>query len=244
MMFRILVIGEKPEDAKALAFRLGLHGFEAAPSAGDVTLVLRSLFSVKPDALVLDAGGAPGSRELFRLLERVAPIPIFVMGDAREAEELVWYLEKGAADYLTKPVGAKLLCARLNAVLRRLNESGQGAISVGDLAIDLDRHQVRKNSDVVQLTPTEFRLLQVLAEHAGRALSHELLLEKVWGEDFKHCSHYLRLYIGYLRHKLEEDPGNPRLLLTEWGVGYRLATEHTEATSRTPRPAKAAAAWA
>lgn len=241
-MYRILVIGERPEDAKALAFRLGLYGFEAAPSAGDVTLALRSLFSFKPDALVLDVGGASGSRELFLVLERVAPIPIFVMGDARESEELVWYLEQGAAGYLTKPVGTKLLCARLSAVLRRLNETGQGAISVGDLAIDLDRHQVRKNGGVVQLTPTEFRLLQVLAESAGRALSHELLLEKVWGEDFKHCSHYLRLYMGYLRQKLEEDPRNPKLLLTEWGLGYRLATEHVRATSRAARPARAA--WA
>ena len=240
MMYRILVIGERPEDAKALAVRLGLYGFEAAPSAGDVTLALRSLFSLKPDALVLDVGGASGSHELFRLLERVAPIPIFVMGDARESEELVWYLEQGAVDYLTKPVGTKLLCARLNAVLRRLNKSGQGMISVGDLAIDLDRHQVRKNDDVVQLTPTEFRLLQVLAEHAGRALSHELLLEKVWVEDFKHCPHYLRLYMGYLRHKLEEDPGYLRLLLTQWGVGYRMPTEHS--TSRSVHPATAAAA--
>ena len=242
MMYRILVIGERPEDAKALAFRLGLYGFEYAPSAADVTLALRSLFSFKPDALVLDAGGASGGRELFRLLERVAPVPIFVMGDAREPEELVWYLEQGAAAYLPKPVGPKLLCARLNAVLRRLNETGQGAISVGGLVIDLDRHQVRRNGDVVQLTPTEFRLLQVLAEHPGRALSHKLLLDKVWGEDFKHCSNYLRLYMGYLRHKLEEDPRNPRLLLTEWGIGYRLAAEHAGAASRAARPARAA--WA
>jgi two-component system KDP operon response regulator KdpE len=81
-----------------------------------------------------------------------------------------------------------------------------------------------------------------LAEHPGRALSHELLLERVWGEDFKRCSHYLRLYMGYLRHKLEEDPRNPRLLLTEWGVGYRLATEHLGAARKTARPARAA--WA
>ena len=225
-MYRVLVVGERPEDAKALAFRLGLFGFEATPSASDVTLALRSLFAFKPDALILDLSDGEEQRELFTLLERVAPVPIFVIGDGR-SRETVWFLEQGAADYLAKPVMVKLLCARLNAVLRRLGESGQGTIPLGDLVINLDRHQVIKAGLTVQLTPTEFRLLQVLAERRGQACSHRLLLERVWGEEFAHCLHYLRLYIGYLRHKLEPDPHKPRLLVTEWGVGYRLVEERS-----------------
>ncbi len=241
-MHRVLVVGKRPEDARALAFRLGLLGFEAAPSASDVTLALRSLFAFKPDALILDIADREEGRELFALLERVAPVPIFVLGDGR-SRELVWFLEQGAADYLEKPVAVKLLCARLNAVLRRIGENGHGAIPLGDLVINLDRHQVLKGGDTVQLTPTEFRLLQVLAENAGRPCSHEMLLQRVWGEDYRHCAHYLRLYIGYLRQKLEDDPHSPRLLLTEWGIGYRLARAQTPVNQPAAQPAKKAA-WA
>lgn len=238
-MYRVLVVGERPEDAKALAFRLGLFGFEATPSASDVTLALRSLFAFKPDALILDLSDGEEQRELFTLLERVAPVPIFVIGDGR-SRETVWFLEQGAADYLAKPVMVKLLCARLNAVLRRLGESGQGTIPLGDLVINLDRHQVIKAGVTVQLTPTEFRLLQVLAENAGRACSHEMLLRRVWGEDYRHCAHYLRLYIGYLRQKLEDDPRSPRLLLTEWGIGYRLVRVQAPAYQPAGHPVRAA----
>jgi len=220
-MHRVLVVGERPEDAKALAFRLGLLGFEAAPSASDITLALRSLFAFKPDALILDIAASEEGRELFALLERVAPVPIFVLGDGR-SRELVWFLEQGAADYLAKPVPVKLLCARLNAVLRRIGENGHGAIPLGDLVINLDRHQVLKGGHTVQLTPTEFRLLQALAENAGRACSHEMLLQRVWGEDYRHCAHYLRLYIGYLRQKLEDDPHNPTHIVTRSGLGYLM----------------------
>ncbi len=238
-MHRILVIGERPEDAKALAFRLGLNGFEAAPSAGDITLVLRSLFAFKPDVIVLDSTDNRGAREAFRLLVRVAPVPIFVLGDGRHSDDLVWYLEEGAADYLLKTAGTKLLGARVSSVLRRLKPDGRGSISLGDLVIDLHRHQVRKSGVVIQLTPTEFRLLQVLAEHAGRACSHQMLLQAVWGEDFSQCAHYLRLYVGYLRQKLEADPRNPRLLLTEWGLGYRFVAESLPVSAPAVNPVRA-----
>ena len=236
-MYRVLVIGERPEEAKALAFRLGLFGFEAAPSAGDVTLAIRSLISFQPDAVVLDVKSA--ARDMFRLLERVAPIPLLVVGESA-GDDLVWYLEAGAADFLPRPVSPALLTARLNSVLRRLQDNGHGVISIGELQIDLGRHQVRRGDGLVPLTPTEFKLLQVLAENAGKACSHAYLLERVWGADYQHCSHYLRLYMGYLRQKLEPDSHNPSLLLTEWGVGYRLAAERGRAAALVPQRAKAA----
>lgn len=236
-MDRVLVVGERPEEAKALAFRLGLLGFEAASSAGDVTLALRSLISFQPDAVVLDLKSSP--REVFNLLERVSPTPIFVVGDST-GDDLVWYLEAGAADFLARPVSPALLTARLNSVLRRRQDNGHGVMSLGGLQIDLGRHRVQRDGVPVPLTPTEFRLLHVLAENAGKACSHSYLLERVWGKDFKHCSHYLRLYMGYLRQKLEADARNPSLLLTEWGVGYRLAAERSRARAPLARPAEAA----
>ncbi len=237
-MHRVLVVGERPEEAKALAFRLGLYGFEAGPSAGDVTLALRSLIAFKPDAVVLDLRAS--AREVFKLLERVAPIPIFVIGDSHPGEDLVWYLEAGAADFLTRPVSPALLTARLNSVLRRRQDEGHGVMALGELEIDLGRHQVRKGDTVVPLTPTEFRLLHVLAENTGKACSHAYLLERVWGTDFRHCSHYLRLYMGYLRQKLEADPRNPSLLMTEWGVGYRLVVEQPRTVAAAAQGARAA----
>jgi two-component system KDP operon response regulator KdpE len=236
-MYRVLVIGERPEEAKALAFRLGLFGFEAAPSAGDIALAIRSLISFQPDAVVLDL--KTSSRDTFRLLERVAPIPILTIGE-KTGDDLVWYLEAGAADFLPRPVSPALLNARLNSVLRRLQGNGHGVLAIGDLQVDLGRHQVRRGDSLVPLTPTEFKLLQVLVENAGKACSHAYLLERVWGADYQHCSHYLRLYMGYLRQKLEPDPHNPALLLTEWGLGYRLAAERGRAPALAPQWAKAA----
>lgn len=225
-MHRVLVIGERPDEAKALCFRLGLLGWEAAPSAADLTLALRSLFAFKPDIIVLDAVMASAAQELFELLGSVSELPIVVLGDGRQADELVWYLDHGAADYLAKPLNPSMLAARLGAIIRRTTTVvPAGVLRAGRLEIDLDRHLVRKDGRAVSLTPTEFRLLHFLAENAGRACNHRMLLERVWGEDFRHCSHYLRLYIGYLRQKLEDDPRSPRLLVTEWGVGYRLLAE-------------------
>ena len=240
-MYRVLVVGERPDEAKALGFRLSLLGYETAPSANELTLALRSLFTFKPDIIVLDAGTAPGSKDLFRLLDEVSQLPIIALGDGRAKDDVIWYLEEGAIDYLVKPVSPSLLAARMGAVLRRTNrELPPETIRIGGLEIDMDRYQVRNNGAAVSLTPTEFKLLQTLAENQGRPCGHRMLLERVWGKDFVYCAHYLRLYIGYLRQKLEDDPKNPRLLLTEWGVGYRLVADHSSQISPVSRPVRAA----
>ena len=240
-MNRVLVVGERPDEAKALAFRLGLSGYESSSSAGEVALVLRAVFALKPDAVVLDVGSGEESREHFKLLERVAQIPILVLGDGRAGDDLVWYLEEGAVAYLPKPVSPNLVAARLATVLRRAaNSAPNGTITAGNIALDLARHQVKRNGQIVPLTPTEFRLLQILAEHAGRPCSQRLLLEGVWGEGFGNCAHYLRLYMGYLRQKLEADPKNPRLLITEWGIGYRLVADQRDVPVAAVQAARAA----
>jgi two-component system KDP operon response regulator KdpE len=235
-MQRILVIGERPEEAKAMAFRLGLSGYEAMPSASESTLALRSLFAFKPDAVILSAGVNHGSRDLFRLLASVSQLPILVLGDGKASDDLVWYLEEGAVDYLARPVGIPVISARLTAVLRRMpDQTERGTITIGTLEIDRSRHRVTRRGQPICLTPTEFRLLEVLAENAGRPCSHRMLLEKVWGKDFASCAHYLRLYIGYLRQKIEDNPRDPRMLTTDWGLGYRLAADPAESRARAAR---------
>lgn len=240
-MNRVLVAGERPEEVKALALHLDLSGYESSSSAREVVLVLRAVIAFKPDAIVLDVGSSEGSREHFKLLESVAQIPILVLGDGRAGDDLVWYLEKGAAAYLPTPVSPNLVTARLATVLRRAARSGPNWIlAAGNISVDLVRRQVMRNGQVIPLTPTEFRLLQILAENAGLPCSQKLLLEQVWGEGSGHCAHYLRLYMGYLRQKLEGDPKNPRLLITEWGIGYRLATDRQSVPVAAVRSARAA----
>jgi two-component system KDP operon response regulator KdpE len=223
---RVLVIGEGPDQAKALAFRLGHLGIEAAPSVGELTLSVRAIFAFKPHLILLDSYSSDNPRELFRFLSDVTDIPIVVRGDSRHQEDLVWYLEQGAADYVSRTVSETVLSARIKAILRRQDkDESRGVIQIGSLEIDTERHQVRKDGDALQLTPTEFRILRVLGENAGRPCDHGMLLERVWGEEFRQCSHYLRLYVGYIRQKIEDDPKRPRFLLTEWGVGYRLVPD-------------------
>ena len=221
-MHRVLIVGENTREVNALAFRLGSIGFQTAVSSNEAATALRTAFGRMPDAIVLDTEPGNGYRNLFAFLENVCQLPTIVLGSDSE-EELVWYLEQGAADYIVKPVSPIHLSARLRALLRRTpGEQLSWLRHVGDLEVDLDRHEVRRRGRVVPLTPTEFRILRVLAERPGAVCTNRMILEQVWGEEFADCTHYLRLYIGYLRKKLEEDPRHPRLLVTEWGVGYRL----------------------
>ena len=237
-MNRVLVVGERPEEAKTLAYRLSVFGYESAFSSNETTLALRTVFSFKPDAIVMDLPAGEESREFFKLVDSVAQTPTLVLGDGPSDDELVWYLEEGAAAYLPKPASPTLLSARLATIFRRAAQAApQASIHAGDISIDLGRHQVLREGRAVPLTPTEFRLLQVLAEHVGRPCSQKLLLEQVWGKEFLSCTHYLRLYMGYLRQKLETNPKNPRLLITEWGIGYRLVADQKEAPAPAVQPA-------
>ena len=237
-MHRVLVIGEGPDQAKAFAFRLGLLGMEAAASVSDLTLAVRSVVTFKPHLILIDCSGVKDARSLFQFIYDVSDIPIVVLGDVRRETELVWYLEHGASDFVSRASSEAILSARISALLRRFDaaEPPNGALQVGSLEVDAERHQVKKAGEPIQLTPTEFRILRVLAENAGKPCGHKMLLERVWGEDFGQCSHYLRLYVGYLRQKIEDDPKNPRHLLTEWGIGYRLVADEQPSMQRsTPR---------
>ena len=155
-------------------------------------------------------------------------MPIIVLSARNEEAEKVVALDVGADDYLTKPFGVSELLARIRAQLRRHHRGGNSetldeAFSFGDIHIDLARRKVTRAGDPVHLTPIEYRLLITLVRHAGRVLTHRQLLKEVWGPSHVEHAHYLRIYMAQLRRKLEEDPAQPRFLLTEPGVGYRLA---------------------
>lgn len=242
-MHRILVIGERPDQAKALAFRLGLLGMEASAGAAELTLAVRAIFTYNPQVILIDVSSSEKSRELFTFLYETSVVPLVVLGDDRDQDDIIWYLEKGAADYISRAVSANILAARIAAIIRRFDvEHSNGVLTIGSLEVDTERHQVSKGGRTIQLTPTEFAILRTLAENAGKPCKHSMILERVWGEDFRQCSHYLRLYIGYLRQKLEDNPKKPRILLTEWGVGYRLVPDKQhgrQAVTRSPRPVSA-----
>ena len=219
----VLVVGERPEQASVLAERLGVLGLEAIPSAREWKLAVRCLTTHKVSLILLDVDKHRGSRRFFDLVREVTDTPIIARGSVSSTDDAIWYLDNGAADYIPRTTPPTVLAAKIKSFLRSVQrETSDGFIRLGDLLIDLDHYSVTRAGDPIALTPIEFRLLRVLAENAGKACSHQLLLDRVWGEDFLDCSHYLRLYIGYLRQKLEEDPRRPKIVVTEWGYGYRL----------------------
>jgi two-component system KDP operon response regulator KdpE len=180
----------------------------------------------KPDLVILDLGlpGGDGT-DFIREVRAWSTMPIVVLSARVEEHDKVEALDAGADDYLTKPFGVAELLARVRAALRRHTRAGeeQGPVArFGDVVVDLANRQVSKAGQDVHLTQIEFRLLAVLLSHPGKVLTHRQLLREVWGPPYVEHSHYLRIYMGHLRQKLETDPARPEHLITEIGVGYRL----------------------
>jgi two-component system KDP operon response regulator KdpE len=207
-------------------------GYDASSGPFESVPALRMMFALKPDVVIFDADSGGSPRELFHMLVAVSQLPVLVIGSSSDDEDLVWYLDHGAAVYIPKPVSADLIAARVRSVLRRSEVRAPDVLRSGDITFDAGRREVRKRGEMISLTPTEFRLLGVLVRNNGRPCSRRQLLAEVWGPDFVSCTHYLTLYIGYLRSKLEDDPRRPKLLLTEWGMGYRLVAAEAAAEAR------------
>ncbi len=208
--------------------RLNLEhdGFEVY-EAQSGTEALDQLRDRLPDMVILDVmmPGLDGF-ETLRLIREVSTVPVIMLTARGEEEDRVRGLELGADDYVAKPFSPRELVSRVRAVLRRTETPGvpvHDVIEVDDrLKIDFDRREVLVEGTPVKLRPTEFRLLYHLVKNAGWVVPHEQLLAKVWGYEYRDETHYLRLYINYLRQKLELDSSNPKYILTERGVGYRF----------------------
>ena len=182
--------------------------------------------SLRPDLLILDLGLPDGNgTDLIRDLRSWSDLPILVLSARLQENDKIGALDAGADDYLTKPFSVGELRARVRALLRRHSRSGHEAsplIEFGAVRVDLSSRQVSRAGEAVHLTPREYRLLCALLAHPGKVLTHRVLLREVWGAAYVDSSHYLRIYVGHLRRKLEDDPAQPAHLLTETGIGYRF----------------------
>ena len=234
----VLVIGERPERAQALAERLGLYGVEAIPCASDWNLIQRSLTAHDVRLVTVDVDESQESARIFELLKASVSVPLVVLGVRSDSHQMIWYLDQGAADYIPRSTPHRAMAAKILSILRMMAVRVKtSSIRAGNLTIDLDRRSVSHLGVDISLTPIEFRLLGILAENMGKACSRRMLLKAVWGDDFENCSHYLRLYIGYLRRKIEPDHGSAQMIVTEWGYGYRLVETAQGARRRPARPA-------
>jgi two-component system, OmpR family, KDP operon response regulator KdpE len=208
-----------------LKVTLSAHGYDIAEAAtGQEGLNQTAIFH--PDVLILDLG-LPDIEgyEVIRRLREWSQVPIIVLSVREQESDKVRALDSGADDYLTKPFSMGELLARIRVALRHTAKSEDEPVLVfGDLTVDLARRLVLLKDQEIKLTPTEYEMLKFLSLHAGRVVTHGQLLRAVWGLNYQEQTHYLRVYIAQLRRKIEEDPNQPRHIVTEPGVGYRLVT--------------------
>ena len=225
----ILVIEDEGPIRKILRAGLDAQGYRLVEAETGQDGIAQAATRA-PDLVLLDLGLPDmDGLEVVRRVREWSALPIIVLTARGRDDDKVRALDAGADDYVTKPFSMQELLARLRAALRRRDRLAAGetnsVIEVGPLRIDLPRRRVTVRGNEVTLTPIEYRLLTTLARQAGRVLTREALLREVWGPGYTAQHHYLRVYMAQLRHKLEADPARPRLLLTETGVGYRMA-EH------------------
>jgi two-component system KDP operon response regulator KdpE len=222
---RILVIDDEPAIRRAVSTNLGRHGFRLA-EAEAAEQGLAQFAAFHPDLVILDLGLPDmDGMDLIKAIRERSPTPIIVLSVRGAERDKVTALNLGADDYLTKPFGVEELLARVRVALRHIVPLSTSTVfRTGALEVDLERRRVRVDSREVDLSPTEYNLLKAFIAHPDRVLTHSMLVHEVWGPEYGNESHYLHVYVARLRKKLESDSQQPRYLVTEPGVGYRLVT--------------------
>jgi two-component system KDP operon response regulator KdpE len=220
---RILVIDDEVQIRRMLKLALAGHGYDMAEaSSGQDGLNQVAIF--RPDLVILDLGLPDlDGLDVIRRLREWSQVPIIVLSVREQEGDKINALDEGADDYLTKPFSMGELLARIRVALRHTAKAeDEPVLTFGDLTVDLAHRTVLVGGQEVRLTPTEYEILKQLALHAGRVVTHRQLLRAIWGPNYQEATHYLRVYIGQLRHKIEPDTAQPRYIITEPGVGYRL----------------------
>jgi len=223
----VLIVEDDASIAQFVAASLSAHGLRPI-TATTAAQGLGEAQAQRPQLVIVDLGLPDmDGIELIALLRARTTTPILVLSARTRETQKIAALDAGADDYLTKPFGVGELLARVRAMLRRAAVSPEPVpqVRVGGLALDREAHEVRLDGTPVHLTPLEYRLLERLARVPGKVVTHRQLLADVWGTEQVDQLHYLRIYMGHLRAKIEANPAEPRYLLTELGVGYRLADE-------------------
>jgi two-component system, OmpR family, KDP operon response regulator KdpE len=226
---RILVIEDEAPIRRFLRVSITGQGYTLV-EADTGHKGVRLAAAQPPDLVILDLGLPDlDGMEVIRQIREWSAVPILVLSARGREFDKVAALDAGADDYLTKPFGVSELMARLRVALRRgpinATDSGEPIFSVQNLRVDLERRQVFVGKEEIHLTPIEYRLLTTLIKYAGKVVTHRQLLKEVWGPNNVDATHYLRVYMGHLRHKIEADSARPQILLTEPGIGYRLASD-------------------
>jgi two-component system, OmpR family, KDP operon response regulator KdpE len=228
ILAHILVIDDEPQILRALRTILSAHHYRVTVARnGEEGLALAAV--EQPDIIILDLGLPDiDGIQVCEQLRQWTQVPVIILSVRSEEREKVRALDRGADDYLVKPFGAQELLARIRVALRHLSRSEgehETVIATGELVIDLARHLVTRSESEVKLTATEFKLLAYLAGHANRVLTHQNILNHVWGPEYGENVEYLRVFMSQLRKKLEDQPKQPRHLVSEPGVGYRFVTD-------------------
>ena len=222
----VLIVDDEPQIRRFLRISLEANNYRVYEAdCGAAALAEATLH--RPDVIILDMNLPDMTGvEVLRRLREWSNTPVIILSVRAGDLDKVNALDAGADDYLTKPFSTVELLARLRVALRHAQPAASEPVyTFGDVQIDLAHRQVTRKGEVLKLTPTEYALLRLLAQHAGRVLTHRQILREVWGPQYVDETHYLRVYFGQLRQKLEENPAIPRLIVTEPGVGYRLAVD-------------------
>lgn len=220
---RILIIEDEPQIRKLLKVSLNAHGYDLEEAANGKDGVNRAA-TFKPDLLIIDLGLPDiDGKEVVKQIREWSETPIIILTARDQEQEKIEALDSGADDYITKPFGVGELLARMRVCLRRAaTVEQQPVLACGGLVVDLQQRRVTVEGDEVKLTPTEYEIIKMMMQHAGKVITHKQLLKAVWGNAYQQDTHYIRVYIAQLRRKIEQNPTQPRYIITESGVGYRL----------------------